>query len=306
MDSPLTVVVPDDLDGERLDRALAVMLDVSRAAARYLVDEGVEVDGVLCKPNTKVRAGSKIVAPPLRKPVAMLAEELELKVLYEDDALVVIDKPAGLVVHPGTGQLTGTLAAGLLHRYPELEGVGAVERWGLVHRLDKDTSGAILVGRTQDAFDSLVAQLRAREIGREYLALVEGVLKPPTGTIEAPIGRDPQTPTRRAVARDGKHARTHYRVETNYTDRDLALVRVTLETGRTHQIRVHFAAIGHPVAGDPTYGSRREAALTPRIFLHAGKLSFTHPDSRETVVVTSPLPDDLAMVLSSLETAEDH
>ena len=306
MDSPLTVVVPDDLDGERLDRALAVMLDVSRAAARYLVDEGVEVDGVLCKPNTKVRAGSKIVAPPLRKPVAMLAEELELKVLYEDDALVVIDKPAGLVVHPGTGQMTGTLAAGLLHRYPELEGVGAVERWGLVHRLDKDTSGAILVGRTQDAFDSLVAQLRAREIGREYLALVEGVLKPPTGTIEAPIGRDPQTPTRRAVARDGKHARTHYRVETNYTDRDLALVRVTLETGRTHQIRVHFAAIGHPVAGDPTYGSRREAALTPRIFLHAGKLSFTHPDSRETVVVTSPLPDDLAMVLSSLETAEDH
>ncbi|MEX0795814.1 MAG: RluA family pseudouridine synthase [Acidimicrobiia bacterium] len=306
MDSPLTIVVPDDLDRERLDRALAVLLGVSRAAARYLVDEGVEVDGVLSKPNTKVRAGSRIVAPPLRKPVAMLAEAIDLKVLYEDDALVVIDKPAGLVVHPGTGQMTGTLAAGLLHRYPELEGVGAEERWGLVHRLDKDTSGAILVGRTQEAFESLTAQLRAREIRREYLALVEGVLKPPTGTIEAPIGRDPQTPTRRAVARDGKPARTHYRVETNYPERDLALVRVTLETGRTHQIRVHFAAIGHPVAGDPTYGSRREAGLTPRIFLHAGELSFAHPVTGETVVVASPLPADLSAVLSSLETAEDH
>jgi 23S rRNA pseudouridine1911/1915/1917 synthase len=153
-----------------------VILDVSRAAARYLVDEGVELDGVVSKPNTKVRAGSRIVAPPLRKPVAMLAEAIDLTVLYEDDSLVVIDKPAGLVVHPGTGQMTGTLAAGLLHRYPELEGVGAEERWGLVHRLDKDTSGAILVGRTQEAFESLTSQLRAREIGREYLALVEGVL----------------------------------------------------------------------------------------------------------------------------------
>jgi 23S rRNA pseudouridine1911/1915/1917 synthase len=306
MDSPLTLVVPDDLDGERLDRALAVILDVSRAAARYLVDEGVEVDGELSKPNTKVRAGSRIVAPPLRRPVEMLAEEIDLNVLYEDEALVVIDKPAGLVVHPGTGQMTGTLAAGLLHRYPELEGVGAAERWGLVHRLDKDTSGAILVGRTQEAFDSLTSQLRAREIRREYLALVEGVLKPPTGTIEAPIGRDPQTPTRRAVARDGKHARTHYRVETNYAERDLALVRVTLETGRTHQIRVHFAAIGHPVVGDPTYGSRRETGLTPRIFLHAGELSFAHPSTGETVVVVSPLPADLSAVLASLETADDH
>ena len=306
MDSPLTLVVPDDLDGERLDRALAVILDVSRAAARYLVDEGVQVDGALSKPNTKVKAGATIVAPPLRTPVEMLAEEIELQVLYEDDALVVIDKPAGLVVHPGTGQMTGTLAAGLLHRYPELEGVGAAERWGLVHRLDKDTSGAILVGRTQEAFESLTAQLRARTIQREYLALVEGVLKPPTGTIDAPIGRNPQTPTRRAVAHDGKPARTHYRVETNYVERDLALVRVSLETGRTHQIRVHFSAIGHPVAGDPTYGSRREAGLTPRIFLHAGKLSFAHPSTGKEVVVASPLPADLSAVLSSLETAENH
>ncbi|MEX1038475.1 MAG: RluA family pseudouridine synthase [Acidimicrobiia bacterium] len=306
MDSPLTLTVPSDLDGERLDRALAVLLDVSRAVARGLVDAGVEIDGVVSKPNTKVTTGSTIIAPHPVKPAAMLAEPMELVLLYEDDALAVIDKPPGLVVHPGSGQMIGTLAAGLLHRYPELEGVGDVDRWGLVHRLDKDTSGAILVGRTREAFAGLVEQLRARKIRRTYLGLVEGVLKPPTGTIEAPIGRDPQVPTRRAVSREGKPATTHYRVLTNYEDHDLAYVSVNLETGRTHQIRVHFAAIGHPVVGDPAYGTRRDAGLSPRIFLHAGELSFVHPVSGETLVVTSPLPADLSAVLARLETSDDN
>lgn len=303
MDSPITLTVPSDLDGERLDRALAVLLDVSRAVARSLVDSGVEIDGVRSKPNTRVVAGMSIRTPAVVRPAALLAEPMELTVLYEDDDLVVIDKPAGMVVHPGSGQTKGTLAAGLLYRYPELEGVGATDRWGLVHRLDKDTSGAILVARSQEAFDGLAGQMRERKIRREYLTLVEGVLKPPTGTIDAPIGRDPGTPTRRAVIREGKHARTHYRLVKNYDERDLAFVKVTLETGRTHQIRVHFRAIGHPVVGDPTYGSRREPGLSPRIFLHAGELRFKHPSDSSEIVVTSPLPADLAAVLDSLE---DH
>jgi 23S rRNA pseudouridine1911/1915/1917 synthase len=304
MDSPLTFTVPADLEGERLDRALAVLLGVSRAVARGLVDSGVEVDAVISKPNTRVVAGMTIRTPAIVTPAGLLAEPMDLTVLYEDDALVVIDKPPGMVVHPGSGQTGGTLAAGLLYRYPELDGVGAADRWGLVHRLDKDTSGAILVARTQGAFEALTQQLRERKISREYLALVEGVLKPPTGTIDAPIGRDPNTPTRRAVIREGKHARTHYRLIENFDERDLAYVRVTLETGRTHQIRVHFAAIGHPVVGDPSYGSGREAGLSPRIFLHAGELRFQHPAGGGEIVVTSPLPPDLAAVLASLEA--DH
>jgi 23S rRNA pseudouridine1911/1915/1917 synthase len=245
-----------------------------------------------------------IRTPAIVTPAGLLAEPMDLTVLYEDDALVVIDKPPGMVVHPGSGQTGGTLAAGLLYRYPELDGVGAADRWGLVHRLDKDTSGAILVARTQGAFEALTQQLRERKISREYLALVEGVLKPPTGTIDAPIGRDPNTPTRRAVIREGKHARTHYRLIENFDERDLAYVKVTLETGRTHQIRVHFAAIGHPVVGETSYGSRREAGLSPRIFLHAGELRFQHPAGGGEIVVTSPLPPDLAAVLASLEV--DH
>jgi 23S rRNA pseudouridine1911/1915/1917 synthase len=303
MDSPVTLTVPSDLDGERLDRALAVLLDVSRAVARSLVDSGVEIDGIPSKPNARVVAGMSIRTPAVVRPAALLAEPMELTVLYEDDDLVVIDKPPGMVVHPGSGQTRGTLAAGLLHRYPELDGVGAADRWGLVHRLDKDTSGAILVARSQEAFDGLTGQLRERRIRREYLTLIEGVLKPPTGTIDAPIGRDPGTPTRRAVIRDGKHARTHYRLVKNYDEHDLAFVKVTLETGRTHQIRVHFAAIGHPIVGDATYGSRREPGLSRRIFLHAGELKFKHPSDDSEIVVTSPLPADLAAVLDSLE---DH
>jgi len=303
MDSPVTLTVPSDLDGERLDRALAVLLDVSRAVARRLVDSGVEIDGIPSKPNVRVVAGMSIRTPAVVRPAALLAEPMELTVLYEDDDLVVIDKPPGMVVHPGSGQTKGTLAAGLLHRYPELDGVGAADRWGLVHRLDKDTSGAILVARSQEAFDGLTGQLRERKISREYLTLIEGVLKPPTGTIDAPIGRDPGTPTRRAVIREGKHARTHYRLVKNYDEHDLAFVKVTLETGRTHQIRVHFAAIGHPIVGDATYGSRREPGLSPRIFLHAGELKFKHPSDGSEIVVTSPLPADLAAVLDSLD---DH
>jgi 23S rRNA pseudouridine1911/1915/1917 synthase len=204
------------------------------------------------------------------------------------------------VVHPGSGRTGGTLAAGLLDRYPELVGVGAEDRWGLVHRLDKDTSGAILVARTREAFEALTAELRRRQITRTYTALVEGEMGAATGTIEAPVGRDPTQPTRRAVTHGGKHARTHYEVVRYFPDSVASLLSVRLETGRTHQIRVHFAAIGHPVVGDRVYGATRKDLGSPRTFLHASRLEFTHPESRRRLEVEAPLPTDLSEVLEGL------
>jgi 23S rRNA pseudouridine1911/1915/1917 synthase len=171
---------------------------------------------------------------------------------------------------------------------------------GLVHRLDKDTSGAILVARTEDAFDALTAELRTRKIARTYIALVEGRMSAPTGTVDAPIGRDPTQPTRRAVAHGGKHARTHYELVRYYETSDASLLEVRLETGRTHQIRVHMSAIDHPVAGDIAYGATRKDLGSPRTFLHASKLEFTHPGNRERLSVEAPLPTDLAKVLEAL------
>lgn len=300
MADSLTLKVPAELDGQRLDKVLATLLDVSRAMARSLVEEGAQVDGVPGSADTRVSAGAVIVAaePPPRQKLS--PEPVDFDVIYEDDDVVVVDKPAGVVVHPGSKRRSGTLAAGLLHRYPEIEGVGAADRWGLVHRLDKDTSGALLVARNTRSFDMLGKEMRARRVNRRYVALVDGVLRPPTGTIDAPIGRDPAVPTRRAVGRDGKPATTHYQVRSNYEADDVALVDVELETGRTHQIRVHFAAIGHPVVGDTTYGSGRSRVEVPRIFLHARQITFTHPTTGEAVVVEAPLPQDLQRVVSNL------
>ncbi|MDH3189892.1 MAG: RluA family pseudouridine synthase [Acidimicrobiia bacterium] len=292
--------IPSDLEGERLDKAIAEMLGVSRAAAKQLIEIGVTVDGEPSKANRRMSVGEQVVTPPPPQAVALEPEDLDLTVLFEDDDVVVINKMPGMVVHPGAGQTRGTLAAGLLHAYPGLEGVGSQGRWGLVHRLDKGTSGALLVARTEESFQRLTQALRAREIKREYVALVEGVLRPPTGTIDAPIGRDPVQPTRRAVTPDGKHARTHYQVRSNNESANVALVDVQLETGRTHQIRVHFAAIGHPVVGDRVYGSGSTTVSSPRMFLHAGKLTFSHPGTGEEIAVSAPLPDDLQAVVDDL------
>lgn len=304
MASQVELTVPEDLDGERLDKALAVLLEVSRSVARELVDRGVTLEGSPAKPNSTVHAGDAIVTPTPVPPEELAAEPVDFDVLAEDDDVIVVNKPPGLVVHPGAGQRTGTLAAGLLYRYPELRGVGATGRWGLIHRLDKDTSGALLVGRNQEAFDKLSFALKARDIRREYLTLVSGTMHPPTGTIDAAIGRDAAQPTRRAVTNDGKHARTHYRVVRNYENPGVALVSVRLETGRTHQIRVHFLAIGHPVIGDPTYNPTPVAVRTPRVFLHAGSLKFSHPGNGTDVEVEAPLPADLAAVLDALDGAD--
>lgn len=288
------------LDGERADKAIAALLDLSRARASELASQGLLIDGADAEPSQRVAEGQTI---QIRRPQAttvLSPEAVDFTVLYEDEAVVVVDKPAGLVVHPGSGQRSGTLAAGLLARYPDITGVGADDRWGLVHRLDKDTSGAMLVARTQSAFDALVDQLRRRDIARSYVALVEGRLGTPTGIIEAPIGRDPTRPTRRAVTHAGKFARTHYELLRTYETSNATLVSVKLETGRTHQIRVHMAAIGHPVVGDLTYGATRKDIASPRTFLHAARLEFTHPVEEVRVAVEAPLSPDLTAVLQRL------
>lgn len=292
--------VPLSLDGARVDKAIAEMLDVSRAAASMVVEAGVEVDGEEAKASDRVRGGQVIRCRPPEEAASMAPESVAFDVLFEDDQVIVVDKPAGIVVHPGSGRTSGTLAAGILNRFPEVEGVGSEERWGLVHRLDKDTSGAILVARTQQALDVLTAELRRREIERTYTTLVEGRMSAPTGTIDAPIGRDPVHPTRRAVTHAGKHARTQYEVVRYFPNSDASLLSVRLETGRTHQIRVHLAAIDHPVAGDRTYGATRTDLGSPRTFLHAARLEFTHPDTGERLAVEAPLPGDLSVVLEAL------
>jgi 23S rRNA pseudouridine1911/1915/1917 synthase len=292
--------VPSSLDGSRVDKAIAELLGLSRATASLVVESGVELDGVNAKASDRVRGGQVIRCQPPVEATSLAPESVSFDVLYEDDHVIVVDKPAGVVVHPGSGRLRGTLVAGLLHRFPELEGTGADGRWGLVHRLDKDTSGAILVGRTQPAFDALTSELRRRQITRTYTTLVEGRMSAPTGTIDAPIGRDPLQPTRRAVTHGGKHARTHFEVVRYLDGADVSLLSVRLETGRTHQIRVHLAAIGHPVVGDRTYGATRKDLAAPRTFLHAAKLGFTHPTRGDRVTVEAPLPSDLSQVLDRL------
>jgi 23S rRNA pseudouridine1911/1915/1917 synthase len=296
----LTLEVPETLDGARVDKAISSLLGVSRFVARELVDRGVILDGNVARPRDRVHTGSLIETPHPAEELALQPEDVPFEVLYEDDSLIVVDKPPGVVVHPGSGTKEGTLAAGLLNRYPELEGVGEPGRWGLIHRLDKDTSGTLIVARTEDAYRKLAGDLTARKIGRTYLSLVHGLFPVPTGTIDAPIGRDPSRPTRRAVVPTGKPAVTHYELIEEFPPHEVALLEVSLETGRTHQIRVHLAAIGHPVIGDRVYSPFNTRVKAPRVFLHARRVRLTHPESGSPVEVESPLPADLKKVLDGL------
>ncbi|NND85641.1 MAG: RluA family pseudouridine synthase [Acidimicrobiia bacterium] len=295
-------VVGADLEGARFDLALARVADCSRSHARRLVDEGeATLDGVVVAARTKVAAGQVIAHPELEEVTHEPDPNVEVSVLWEDEHAAVIDKPAGLVVHAGAGRRVSTLAQGLVARWPEMLEVGEPGRWGLVHRLDRDTSGALLVAKTVEALDALQGALRRREVGREYLALIEGHPGAPTGTIDAPVDRDPVVPTRRRVDPNGRPARTHYRVKEEFGDGDLTLMDVRLETGRTHQIRVHFAAIGHPVVADRVYRSTTTPSLgLHRTWLHAARLTFPHPVTGEVREVVSPLPDELVATLADL------
>jgi 23S rRNA pseudouridine1911/1915/1917 synthase len=295
--------VPASLAGERVDRAVALLTGWSRADVAALVEEGaVRVGGQPVAKSRRLAEGEEVEvegepeadAPPGPEPV-------DFPVVHADDDIVVVVKPAGLVVHPGAGHQDGTLAGGLLHRFPEIAAVGDPMRPGIVHRLDRDTSGLMVVARSPRAYDALTAALAAREIERRYLALAWGRFDSRRGTIDAPIGRSATRRTRMAVREAGKEARTGYEVRTQYEHPVCAFIECRLETGRTHQIRVHLAAIDHPVVGDGTYGGDRHPLRPGRPFLHAHSLALTHPVTGESLEWVDPLPPELAKVLSLLE-----
>ncbi|MHB0858858.1 MAG: RluA family pseudouridine synthase [Anaerolineae bacterium] len=288
----------------RLDRFLAGKLpDVSRSVVQRLVREGrVHVNGSPVKASYCPVPGDLIQIEwlPVSQAVELSPEAIPLTVLYEDAYLLVIDKPAGLVVHPAPGHASGTLVNALLAHRPDLRQADLdPERPGIVHRLDRDTSGALVVGATREAQAALQGQFRARQVSKTYLALVHGRLLPEQGAIEAPIGRDPRDRTRRAVVWEGgRYARTDYQVREHLAE--TTLVEAHPLTGRTHQLRVHLASIGHPVVADAVYGFRRESISVPRQFLHAWRIAFTHPVTGKALQFTSDLPPDLAEALQRL------
>lgn len=301
-------VVPGALDGVRVDKAVALIAGLSRSAVDALIERGgVRVDGRRVRSrNTPLQSGQwlEIDADSRSVPTLESDPSVEFAVVHEDADLIVVDKPAGLVVHPGPGHRNGTLVHGLLARFPEIAGVGSdPERPGIVHRLDRGTSGLMVVARTDDAYRSLVDLLAGRQVTRTYRALVVGSVEARSGVVDAPIGRSSSSPLRMAVSLRGREARTRYQVEERFTRPCPAtLLTVTLETGRTHQIRVHLSAIGHPVVGDDLYGgsTRLPARTLRRPFLHAQQLAFVHPRTGALVEWRSELPEDLGIKLAEL------
>lgn len=299
--------MPEGAAGERLDRHLAQRLGLPRnQVQRWIRDGRVRVDGTAVKPSLALAGGEwlEVEAPP--PPASGIApEDGPLAVLHEDDAIVVLDKPAGLTVHPGAGREEGTLVHRLLGRYPELEGVGGAGRPGVVHRLDRDTSGVLVVARTPEAYRTLQRAFAERRVDKRYLAIVHGTPGPPDGVIESPIGRHPrrrkEMTVRPAAGPGARPARTLFR--TLAAGRGIALLEVDLETGRTHQIRVHLKSVRHPIVGDPVYGEARWKELPgpvrgplrrfPRPALHAWRLAFGHPGTGQRVQFQAPVPDDL-------------
>ncbi len=253
------------------------------------------------KPSVRIPPGAEVSIsedPVAAEEVVEPDEDIEVRVVFEDDDIIVIDKQAGLVVHPGAGHRDSTLVHGLLARYPELRDVGEPLRPGLVHRLDHGTSGLLVVARTPDAYVDLVDQLSTHSVLRVYTAMTWRHFEHPNGVIDAPIGRSRRDPLRMTVAADGRESRTHYGVEQPFDEPvEASLLTCELETGRTHQIRVHLASIGHAVVGDEIYGGLRHSFRMPRPFLHARQLSFRHPGTDELVSFDSPLPEDLQAVL---------
>ena len=304
------ITITEDLAGQRLDRALVELRpDLSRTRAQAAIKSGeVTVNDRLAKPSLLLEVGQRLaLAPTLGQTTASAGasapqpEAIPLRIVYEDAHLLVVDKPAGLVTHPAPGHATGTLVNALLAHTPELEESDNPQRPGIVHRLDKDTSGLLVIAKDAQTHAALTEQMRERAMVKRYLALVEGRMEPPSGTIDAPIGRDPRNRLRMALvseANGGRAARTHYHTLRYLPSR--TLLEAQLETGRTHQIRVHLAALRHPVAGDSVYG-RPQAPMPPRQFLHAAHLEFRHPITGEWLTFDSPLPADLAEFLERLE-----
>ncbi len=303
----LRIDVDADLD-DRLDSILSARTRLSRSRVTALIEAGaVEVNGQRVRKSYRPRAGDtiRVVFPP-SPPVELIPEDIPINIVFEDEHLVVVDKPAGLVVHPAPGNATGTLVNALLARVGSLSSIGLPHRPGIVHRLDRDTSGLLVVARRDETHRSLSAALSRREVGRGYVAATWGRFEPEESTINRPIARHPKERRRMAVVEDGRPSVTHVRRLERWPAADLLAIR--LETGRTHQIRVHLSDSGHPVVGDPMYGPGWERGMTGaggvwatqfrrrvgRLFLHAARLSFEHPESGETLTFTSQLPEPLA------------
>jgi len=302
-DRVLSIHVPPEAAGQRVDRIVADVSGLSRSYVQRLISAGgLTHRGRPLRSNATLLGGERLeLVVPEPEPMELMPESIPLVVVYEDDDILVVDKPAGLVVHPAPGHPSGTLVHALLGRGTAYGGIAGVQRPGIVHRLDRDTSGLIMVAKHDAAQAGLMAQLKARRVKKTYQALVLGSVPAAVGRIEAPIGRDPKHRTRMAVVPDGRASVTGYRVRERFEG--WTLLEVDLVTGRTHQIRVHLAAIGHPVAGDPVYGtgtSRRGPEGLARLFLHAWRLELAAPGDGHLIRATAPLPRELEAVVERL------
>lgn len=295
------MTVHEEYKGERIDKYLtAVEADWSRTQVQqWIKEDRVLVNGNAVKANYKVQEGDAVsVHVPEPEPLDITAEPMDLDIYYEDQDVLVVNKPRGMVVHPAPGHLTGTLVNGLMAHCDDLSGINGVMRPGIVHRIDKDTSGLLMVAKNDMAHESLVNQLVNKTVTRKYTALVHGVIPHDHGTIDAPIGRDKKDRQSMTVTREnGKHAVTHFEVIERFDD--FTVVECQLETGRTHQIRVHMKYIGFPLAGDPKYGPKKTVDFNGQV-LHAGVLGFDHPRTGEYVEFEAPLPDDMKNLLDKI------
>lgn len=295
------VLVTTEESGQRLDRLVAARFPaLSRAQLQRLIKSGaLTVNQRPSKPSYRAEAGDRIsfVLPEAPEEVVQ-PEPIPLDIVYEDQVLLAVNKPAGMVVHPAAGHTSGTLVNALLAYIPQIADVSGQERAGIVHRLDKDTSGLLLVAKDSQAHAALQQQFKRRQVRKTYLALVEGRVRPAEGIIEVPVGRDHRERKRMAAVRTGRPATTHYRVRENF--RQHTLLEARPHTGRTHQVRVHLGWLGHPIVGDRVYGRRRQGLLPGRHFLHAHELRFSHPATGEELTLVAPLPPELEALLRQL------
>lgn len=299
MDEPVRLVIDNELTG-RIDKQLGHHFSqYSRSQLQRWIEDGhVQVNGQPVKPKYKLAAGDVVTIEPEKpKKIDLVPENIPLDIVYEDDDVIVVNKPQGMVVHPAPGHPDHTLVNALLYHSP-LSTINGEFRPGIVHRIDKDTSGLLMVAKNDMAHRSLAAQLKAKTNEREYVALVHGVIKEDQGTVDAPLGRSPKDRKKQAVVANGRHAVTHFRVLRRY--RHYTLVACRLETGRTHQIRVHMKYIGHPLAGDPLYGPRKTLSGNGQ-YLHARLLGFKHPQTGEQLTFTAPLPPYFQQMLDKLD-----
>ena len=298
----LSFNINSEEEGQRIDKYLSIMIEgKSRSFVQGLIDEKkVKANSKVIKSNYKIKKGDFIeVEAPEPVELNVSAEEMNLDIVYEDEDVLVVNKEKGIVVHPAPGNYTGTLVNGILHHCSDLSGINGVIRPGIVHRIDKDTSGILVIAKNDEAHNDLAAQFKEHSIKREYYALVEGKFSNINGTVDKPISRDKKERIKMAINSDGKRAVTHYEVLEQY-DKGVSLVKCTLETGRTHQIRVHMASIGHPLVGDLVYGYKRQKFNIEGQALHAKTLGFIHPRAKEYMEFTSELPHYFKELLEKL------